>query len=106
MNWYKKAQSYYIFGKKDDTFFMNNPKAWGIDKEAIRLNNGEILYGGVLCGGINHWSLFALAKPYIGDIKNIESLGWISSDGTYKTKIRGSEVREYLNPSAKDYELV
>lgn len=92
MNWYKKAQSsFFIFGKKDDPSFLNNPQGW--EMEAIRLDNGEILYG-----GINHWRLFALAHPYIGNINNIESLGWISPDGAWRTKIRGSEVRNYLNP--------
>lgn len=94
MNWYKKAQmnNFYIFEKKDDPEFMNNPNARSWEKEAIRLNNGEILYG------FGHWRLLDVAKRYIGNIKNIESLGWIYSDGIYRTKIRGSEVEEYLSP--------
>jgi len=87
MNWYKKA-SLHILGKNDHEW-MGNPHAnW----EAIRLKNGEIMYD----EQCNHWSLFATYRSYIGDMKNIESIGLLSGDGTYLIKRRGGEVKSYF----------
>lgn len=93
MNWYKRAQAnFFILGKKDNEIFINNPQAAGMEKPGIRLNNGEIIYG-----DIGHWYVFSLAKHYIGNMNNIESLGFVSFDGAWRTKVQKQDVRKYLD---------
>lgn len=94
MNWYKQAQSsFFILGEQDDKMFINNPKAALGERPGIRLKNGEIIYG-----MYSHWHLFSRAVPYIKNINNIESLGFVSFDGSWRSKIIGiTEIRRYFN---------
>lgn len=98
MNWFKKAQQdFYIFGKNDDPDFINN-KNMQQTTEAIKLKNGDIIYGRTSQKwNINHWELYLIAKKYIGMIKNIKSLGYLSPDGAYSEKISDiNNIGNYL----------
>lgn len=62
--------------------------------EAIRLNDGRIIYEEYS----NHWELFYQNYHIIEGLENIESIGWLSGDGSYEVKRQGQEARDYLDP--------
>ncbi len=87
MNWYKKAKIL----EPTETL----PETFEIWYEAIRLNDGRILYDHVA----NHWTLYAdNFRNYIKKVTNIESIGFLFGDGTYQVKLKGEEAWDYLVP--------
>ena len=98
MNWYKKASNnFYILGKRDSDYITtDNPNLAQI-AEAIRLKNGEIIYGEGNGYMLSHWELYLIAKKYIGSTKDMESLGYISPDGVYTVKISNlNNLHDYM----------
>lgn len=102
MNWFKKIKAEII--SPGEAIPDQYP---GLYFEAIKLKDGTILW---MQNASNHWVVYARYKQFIGDVKNVESTGFIEGDGAYRVKYFGEEAWRYLCPSLfKDkgeYELV
>lgn len=89
MNWYKK-----IAKVLEPTETLNETS--NIWYEAIRLNDGRILYDQTC----NHWELYSTHfRPYIKKVTNIESTGFLRGDGVYQVKLKGEAAWDYLVPN-------
>ena len=87
MNWYKKIAKILM---PTETL----PGTPDIYYEAIRLNDGRILYDQTC----NHWALYSTHFQFIKKVTNIESTGLLGGDGVYQVKMIGEEAWNYLVP--------
>jgi hypothetical protein len=92
MNWYKNIK---FAGVLLPTETLDAP--FHMRYEAIRLKNGTIIYEEYS----NHWELFFRYFHIIEDLENVESIGWLSGDGSYEKKYNGQDARDYLDPNRR-----